>query len=1566
METAEQLNPIAATEAIAATYLRYLRTTLHTNDANINAAMARAIEELKSPLVKGPIVQASPRYRAGATIRQLVEEGVLSRQWLERDFGDTFGVDRALYAHQEAAVRKAAGQGRNIVVATGTGSGKTESFLIPILEELFRQKERAELGPGVRALLLYPMNALANDQLRRLRELLQHSPDITFGRYTGETPDSRRKGEQALRNWFPDEPILPNELLGREEMQASPPHILLTNYAMLEYLLLRPTDSPLFDPKGELGWRFVVLDEVHTYDGAMGMEMGMLLRRLLDRVQRGPGSIQGIATSATAGGPGDRDAIARFADDLFGLRFEWQAADPGRQDVIVAEVEPPVLPPPGEEVDLEAAADDRSPGALERLLADPRVQAVVTGLAERPLSLDAIARLISDPPRKTLAVRLIERLGSEQHPQTGAPALRARYHTFVRSPESVDVCLRRHADGLPRVFLEPQRHCPECGEDAPVSELAICRRCSQWHLRGQRKTDGENRDRLVRASDLDDTVPAIRYLAPATGPEPNEDNDDEPAPTVEGELLAPPEPEKLLAFCLGCAREVQGKSCDCAQPNVVTAKIAERTKSLAYRCVNCNAPSSQGGLRRLRLGTDAPPAVVASALFDALPRGERRPRFLSFADSRQDAAFFAPYLERTYGRAARRRVMLQALRKAWDDARGLGVRLESLVPYMEPLASELGFPGSNGDALKLSQTLKGWVLAELTAIDSRQSLAGVGLAARRLARPKDWEPPRALLEAPWSLTADEAWWLIQALLRTLLDDQAVTVPSGVSLTDPVFNPRNKPVGFRERGGESRPNLILKGWLPGRDSGTNARVDLLVRVLERTAPGMDPAERRETAVRSLEGLWKYLMKPGGPLAGTIERASLPQVGQYYQLRFDSWEFVPPSDLFRCDLCGAVEHGAVRGVCPSFRCRGTAHPFDGFDDSHHYRRLYQQPPAGPLVAEEHTAQWASSQAGSVQERFVKPDGDINVLSCSTTFELGVDVGELEAVFLRNVPPTAANYVQRAGRVGRRLSSTSLVVTFAQLRPHDRQAFERAEDWVAGNVPAPRIPARNERIVRRHVHSVAMSRFLRKIAGPDGSAWPRVAHEFFEAADGSSKWEGLPCDLLRRYLESREAELQDELKRIAPHELWSDLGIESWEWADRLASDDANKSPLALAEQQYRADVELFRQLEREASDSANYTAARRYQSVLRTFREAWLINLLASRGVLPKYGFPVDVVGLMTSHLHFNEARQLELERDLRIAISEYAPGSAIVAAKQVWRSVGLRVLPHKGLPERQYRRCFSCNRLYASADEVSKKCPQCDKDTSGGRMVEPVYGFVAGQPNSSLGDDPPPRLYASRVLFHEIGGASEAQEPRKPLPALRGRTTVLGRYARNGWLAVVNDARGRGFRFCADCGAAHPGGSKKDESWKHRNPVSPRECSGKVETVHLGHRFASDIAEFEFPHLGVEPRDESLRASVLAALLEGARRALKVRAGDINGLVYTADSRHPVFVIYDEVPGGAGLARESFDRFEEVIREAIRVCECTCGEHSSCYGCLRSYRNQDAHEMLDRTLAREVLTSVLAG
>lgn len=1107
--TVRPLNALALTESISGTYLRYLRSVMRTNDSSMNAALDNALGSLRSPLIAGPILESSPPFKVGRTLRTMANDGTLSPGWLKSPFGTAMPIDRPLYLHQEQAVEKIAGLRRNVVVATGTGSGKTEAFLVPVLDSLLREQAAGTLGPGVRALLLYPMNALANDQMKRLREWLRHYPGITFGRYTGESKQRRRDAEEYQRLLgLPTD--LSNELLSREEMQSTPPNILLTNYAMLEYLLMRPDDSSLFRHDGN-GWKFVVLDEVHSYDGVMGLEIGMLLRRLFDRTDRSPADVRCIATSATLGsGEADFPGVAAFARNLFGAPFEYENDDPARQDVVPGTRRPFALPSVGPE-----AAD-----LLNRLLDGP---ASVQSLADEIFPGDE-----SGPLKVT---QLVNDLTNVREEGAEDPALNARFHTFVRALDGAQVCLRPHGvGGIPLVTFNSDKFCPECGEDAPLSELASCRRCNHWHIRGVLAGT-----KLDVATKYDDTHSSVSYIGQAEAVAVSDDDDDDGpdnddsdavSAILRGTALArQAAPIMLCTKCLSISSPGAAQaSCDCpseAQRRFITS---ERTASGAFRCVRCSAPSTASGPSRLRFGSDAPPAVLATALYDGLAQQTgARQKFLSFADSRQDAAFFAHYLGRTYANTSRRRLMLQALESAWDGQPD-PARLRGLTPRLVRQAASAQVFDGRLSAGEQSDLVRTWIVRELVSTDRRQSLEGTGLAMRQLIQPPGWMAPVAMTAAPWSFTADEAWMVVETLLLSLLDGQAIEFPDGVDPADAIFAPRNRSFSLREVGSQAVAGVL--SWSPSGTAKTNNRVDYLARLLARRT-GSDGVSCRVPAQELLQGLWLTVTAPE---SGLMTQSRNNKTGVTFALDLDAWGFIPGGVHFQCTHCGVRRAGAVSGVCPTKGCKGEMQEATARGGSH-YVEQYREAGAGRMTIEEHTAQWSAEQATAVQQRFLQDE--IDVLSCSTTFELGVDVGELQAVLLRNVPPSEANYVQRAGRAGRRTDSAAYILTFAQLRPHDQQVFRDPERFVAGRVPVPRIPAANERIVRRHVHSVAFARFFRESLA-EGEDWS-TAGGFFVNTSASAHFRG--------WLGSRPTVLLEELTRIVPSELQPTIGVTDW---------------------------------------------------------------------------------------------------------------------------------------------------------------------------------------------------------------------------------------------------------------------------------------------------------------------------------------------------------------------------------------------------------------------------------------
>jgi ATP-dependent helicase YprA (DUF1998 family) len=1553
---------VIATSALLSTaYRRYLRSLLPVREPALAAALAERITG--SPLLtKGPILEATPPFRTGASLRDLIAEGVLHPAFA-RLGGPALPLARPLYLHQEQAIRKAAA-GRNLVVASGTGSGKTECFLLPVLSALTAEHTAGTLGPGVRALLLYPMNALANDQVRRLRRLLAGNPQITFGRYTGDTPERAREGASLFEELNPGEARLPGELLSREEMRESPPHLLLTNYAMLEYLLLRPADLDLFEGKHGGHWRFVILDEAHVYDGAKAEEVGMLLRRLRERVGRSAtgaqAGFQAIATSATVG---DRpQAVMEFAGKLFDAPFEWHHDDPSRQDLVRAQraaipAGPFWGPLPaagylrlaGEDGDpaseLPALAGDLVRGAdaaaaLSREAAMARLRGL---LASAPMPFADLAReVFPGEPRQAAeaALAAMVALGARVRDPAGTPVLSARYHVFARATEGAFTCL---TPAGPHVSLARHEMCPECR--GAVFEFGCCKRCGAVHLAGTIGRDAAGERFTSRVIRGDRRAWLLLGEAQQAADEDDETLEDADAATATDSMLC----GRCGALHPATLRNAPSRSgdgaaphdgaapCGCAPENLrPVQRLAARSGALRG-CLACGARGA-GMIRVFESGNEASAAVLATALYQALPPADDladRPgggrKLLSFSDSRQAAAFFAPYLEASHGLVQQRRLILDGLARA--TARDATCTVDDLIEQTAAVAGEAGVFSRRASRQGRRREAARWVMRELVALDERQSLEGLGLLRAGLDREPSWQPPRPLLDL--GLADDECWLLLAELLRTLRLQGALTMPEDVDPADEMFDPRRGPIYVRGDGAEAR--LKVLSWLPTR--GINKRLDYLRRLL--AALGAGEADAREV----LAGCWRALTALRD---GWLRSAALPRIGQVHQVDH-TWLALAPGaregKVWQCDVCRRLSAMSLRGVCPTLGCAGRLAPARP-DDDEHYRALYRQTAPVSLTAREHTAQWTGLEASDIQQRFLA--GEVNVLSCSTTFELGVDVGALSAVLLRNMPPTTASYIQRAGRAGRRSDTAALVLTFAQRRSHDLSRYQAPESMLTGEVRAPYVPLGNPRIDRRHAHSVALAAFFRDARENGGEEW-KTAGDFFLPSPGSRD---APSQRVRGFLTPVPAEVTDALRVILPRSVQARLGIADGSWVTELCG------LLDQVRAELTQDVATFEERRKEAFDSRRSDLAARFERSINTITRRPLLGFLANRNILPKYGFPVDTVELRTAHCDSQVGARLELSRDLSVAIHEYAPGSELVAGGVLWRSAGIYRLPGRELITRSYTVCRGCQHYREGGGDLEPACTACGRPADGPvrEYCVPEFGFVADPRTGKPGNVPPQRSWNGAV--HVVSLGTELAETR--WQATTGALAWCHSGTRGRLVSLAEGPGGSGFLICDWCGWGGANHGRAPRS--HVNPLRGKPCTGPLRWRSLAHTYETDILRLRLDAPGLDTRAQWHTA--LYALLEGAAEGLEISRGDIGGAVHAGADGSSGLVLFDTVPGGAGSVLRIANALDRAVAAALRrVGSCDCGLETSCYGCLRTPGNERHHEDLSRGAALTVLRAL---
>ena len=1547
----DAIDPIAVSANIADDYRRYLSSLISPQDPKLADGLRKAIAAAATEgLTKGPYLEITPPYATGATIRELIEQGTLTDRFA-RFASDTFPLDRPVYKHQETAITQITA-GRNAIVATGTGSGKTEGFLIPILNHLQKEASAGGLTPGVRALLLYPMNALANDQLKRLRQMLTETPEITFGRYTGETLEEATKAEKKFKAQHPGERRLPNELLSREEMRATPPHLLLTNYAMLEYLLLRPKDMDLFD-SGSDTWKFLVVDEAHVYDGATGAEVAFLIRRLRQRVNA-IDKLQYIATSATVGN--DLDRAADFAKALFGAPFS------GDTDVVTAtrlpwgarkvwgRITTADLANRFVDEDLINAAQQRGATAIslhDTLAGEATLAETVQLASEKPRTLSEILnRVGSDSDLSATDLRDLVSLAARTEDTNGVPLLSAKYHLFARATEGAFTCL---SPSGPHVGLARQERCKECSWS--VFEIAACQKCGGTYFAGTIQPGEGGRRYFTPKTSAAESITwlSIDVSDSRTAESDLEDEDDV---VLDEDAITDVQSERVT-LCGKCGLIDPGGATSCTNPecgNTAMTRVLRVNNPgvVVKKCLQCGAQGDRT-IRRFESGNDASVSVLTTSLYQAMPaaslddQGDRPGggrKLLVFSDSRQQAAYFAPYLEQTYGRLAQRHLLNAAIGRAFFE--GVPAAASDIAAVTRKLADDAAFFEATDTPLGKQTATETWLQRELNGLDERISLEGVGLVAWAMSPPTDvafLAPLRNL-----GFSDDEAVDLLQELVRTLRTQGALSAQPNVNLKDEAFEPRLGPIYVRGNVSDSKRKVL--SWVP--TSSRNRRSDYLRKVFE--ARGIELSKLNDV----LQGIWRLLERRDGPLSHWLVASAQGALGMVYQLNVGSVQgksLTEEDALFRCNVCTRTTHRSVSGVCSAYRCEGVlvewALPPEKQDDSH-YRALYRGLKPIPLTAMEHTAQWSSDKAAAIQQDFIA--GRTNVLSCSTTFELGVDVGDLQSVLLKNVPPTVSNYIQRAGRAGRRLDNAALVVTYAQRRSHDLTSYADPAMIIGGTVRPPVVPIDNPRIAQRHLFSIAFAAFFREQFLSTGRMFSQV--ESFFGVDDSGE---APASQVQPWLRAKPKAVVDAVDQVIDSSIADAPELQWDEWTKELCD------LLDLVSRDHSDEMQVYDDAIEAAYAAKQGGYGDKLDRTKRTLEKKDLLGFLANRNLLPKYGFPVDTVDMRTSASGADIATQLELSRDLSQAIFEYAPGAKLVAGGYLWQSVGVARRAGKENETKYFRICKNCDRYSESLELDEAPCAECGETATGmpHKYVEPRFGFLGEGGKQRPGDSPPRVSWRGQTRLASDGTVAETSTVEFPGGGVKSTTLE-----RAFMVKLNNGSTDGGFRICNFCGYGMDFRSAWPES--HSNPINGRACMGGYTVQALAHKFQTDVARFEFPFAwGDKNEAPAIARSVMYAVLNGAANSLQISPNNIDATITQLSSTKATINIVDTVPGGAGYAKLIAKSIVGVLTSALDiVSRCECGRETSCYMCLRSYSNQRFHDELSRGLAQDFLERVL--
>ena len=1595
-------NPAKASVNIKEEFIDYITTTFSFADPLLREQFQDQLSQIVS---NGPWLEVNDIFKTGASMNELINDKVLSALFRELESGKPIDkahkkilpLDRKLFLHQEKAIRRITA-GKNAVVSTGTGSGKTNCFLIPVINDLLREKEAGTLGPGIRALFIYPMNALANDQMKNLRHLLMYYPDITFGIYTGATEHNEDDAINVYKAMFKNEDAkelrekLPNELLSREEMKQTPPNILFTNYAMLEHLLLRPDDDVLFKNSD---FKFVVLDEAHVYAGATGIETSLLLRRLRARITSSR-KTQFILTSATLGSEESNGDVVKFAKNLCGVDFDVS-------DVIR-----------GERVEFSPNLSSINyPFSIFKELADESNYVVDVlkkykipveeGKSENELLYDFLnsSSLYQFFRLKTLANNVIKLSEIEElldidedttisfvalctkASKNGASLVDARYHFFIRCLEGCFLALSPDK----KLFLTRQKDYKEDGEDYVVFEVAICHDCGRYAFVGR-----EEDNHLIQTAKLSDKVDYY-FLA-------NEESGDD---EFDGKKL------EHMYLCPHCGylatplKLIKGSTCGHDSKDYVEVVKARKLDSGYARCGNCNV----GEYHRFYLGNEAATGVLATSLYEELPEttyeesdssssetskksifsktlSEKKKKevrrkgrqFLSFSDSRQEAAKFACYMSKSYAEFLRRRGIYQLIEEKRLSMINDPYTISEFVMQLTSLfANKKTFAESYSDTKNLTVISRknAWIamLNELARFSSSTSLTSLGVLQFSYLGNTS-ELVEAVVER-YGVSADVAKNLLDLLAFEVVKMGAICTDSDTDIDDDdrqyIFYSSSQ--RFVKLFKSDDDLDVISSWLPKAKPGksgeyfSNNRMSYIMESLHVS---------QQEAYDFLEIYFNDVLIGDANDYSMIDKN---QNGTYVlPAKFFVVRIAGDHDTkwYKCSRCGKVSQFNLNNKCVTTKCLSPVVEVDpeSLHADNHFAKLYFNNRMAPLFIKEHTAQLSKKESAKYQQQFIKKE--INALSCSTTFEMGVDVGDLETVFLRDVPPLPSNYTQRAGRAGRSVEAAAYCLTYAKLSSHDLSFYKEPDKIISGIILPPMFKIDNEKITRRHIYAVALSMFF---AMHPNQYNHNNADEFI-----NKKGYILFID----WIKTKPDALKQMLKQSIPAEenLHQRMGIDDFSWIENFSGKEGTFTTLIT---NYENNIKEFEKTISQLTESGDIDRAGRMQSRLKLYKYNKLIEFLARGNILPRYGFPVDTVELEQNSTAKN-IDKLRLSRDLSVAIAEYAPSSEVVADGRLYTSRYIKK-PNIGTDNKQFHinyigLCDKCDCVVYSETPVGaegKPCPSCGKllyAVDFVESIEPRDGFVAEKESKDVPLTRQEKNYRSEDYYIGDKGSKTINKYK----FFFNDVEVIVESTTNDSLLVKST---NNFYVCDSCGFAYAEDENipndKDSSKKMREKcpsITPSDqhiswfndakCKHKkLDRYSLHHTFFTDVAKLNFK---CDTSNKKTMVSVMYAILYAIAGSMEIERKDIRACLSQKSVNgvltHSI-IIYDAVPGGAGHARrivtEDGKALYGIIKTALEnMKSCTC--NPSCYKCLRSYENQKIHEDLDRKLAIDFLSQFI--
>ena len=1561
--------------SVVSEYRDYVQSFVQVLDPRIDDYVKRMLAEGK--LWPDAVLQLNPAFERDQTLGNLAADGTIMPETAR-----FFGEGLRLYRHQREAIKLGL-KGEPYVVTTGTGSGKSLTYLIPIYDAIIRNAPERH---SVRALLVYPMNALINSQLEALQEFQEKNwPDspVRFDRYTGQEREQ-----------------------DRERILQDPPHILLTNYVMAEYILLRPNERPLLSTATR-DLQTLVMDELHFYRGRQGADVAMLTRRLQGHAGK---DLQTIATSATIVTGGSRQECKKAVADLSSRFFGRDIPETNVVDETLRRVAQ--VPAPSTTAALHAVVEASLPASEPEAVCQHPLTAWVEeafGLApdanedgrlirRAPETFDAVVKRLekeSGLPLEQCKERLlgILKAGNQAQSDSGQPVLAFRLHQWLSSGSSVYATLENAQsreftmDGQYKVdeerVLFPLAFCRECGQEYylvsrvgdPGTEQLLPR--SPMVGAPEEDIDGEEGFFALEDSDLwegsDDELPESWFNERRSG-------------RVIKTNYAGFRPVKYRTATDGSLGKTDGSG--------VPGWFQPRPLLICLRC-RAVYDKRQGDYRKLSslsqtgrstATTIAVNAAVSGMAAQGLPPEETKS--LSFTDNRQDASLQAGHLNDFVQVALLRAGVVEALQRNSQlgfDQMGLEIfealELRPSDFLQEPVDSGPGFEQGKRaiiDLLEyraLEDLSRGWRvtqpnleqtgllrieyhgLSELAENDAIwQNLPAIGNA--------DLEKRQEALKA----------FLDHLRMRLAIEAESLTENATRRLASRASQWLRDPWRLEDRDRLRGQGLAL---LPGiKPSPTEERHRGILRLGSRSAIARYLRSSRTWSIEnnlSAEDAENLVSGIVAALKGHLLSVVYDNNGQGRGVR-----------LLAAGMCWAAGEGNPARPDPvRTRSLHLRREIPGAQEANAYfTHLYkdQARQLRGMLAAEHTGQVATETRVSREEQFRK--GDLSALFCSPTMELGVDIRDLDTVHLRNVPPTPANYAQRSGRAGRGGHPALIVAFAAQGNAHDQYYFSRRNEMIAGAVAPARMDLRNQELVKAHLYSTwlattgiplgnGMANILDLNApdcpiAPDHAAFLTGKHRertFRQAVDRAEQ-------IVKRTQDIRNATwfsnhwIEDAI-RSAPEEF--DKAFDRWRelyQSTCVLRDEARKK--LDDHHASRKDLQEAERREAEAQREIDLLLNRRTRQAQSDF---YPYRYLASEGFLPGYNFPRLPV---RASVKVGDNAQL-IDRPRFLGLTEFGPGNLVYHEGRKHR-VYATILPPAGIEGRltRARLCNVCGCAHDKASSDVDRCEHCgtrlDAATSDFPQRLLAQPMVRARSSERISSEEEERVRSGYHVTTHFN-LTEGRSQRAVVRSTGGDRILDVLYAPSARLWRINHGwkRSEHAGFVID---------PRTGNWGNRNKGNDSEEDPAVPDPLTGVKpYVQDFRNILLLKLCWNDSSHDFQTTLLHAIKRAVQFVYQVEDQEI-GAELIGQGEHRRMLFWEAAEGGIGVWERLVSEtraFTEVARKALQFChfeDPPGGTNSdttrteacavACYECLLTYSNQLEHRHIDRRLIRDYL------